>query len=233
MKVKFISSFLVIGLAASSLNNQANASVMTIDFDSGNLNNWIVDREAPADFSIINNELVMTVEGTGSLTGFGATKGMKLDIGKSTYLSIDMFIDSAWTGDERYGGLWANLFGSSDTNTGWPIIEFKGQEGVKAWDNTGWQASNTNYNIGEFNNFKIEITNIGVEYSLNDNLIYTDSVVDASYFTHVLLNAKYEGNDFVVKYDNLVFETIDVPEPSTLAIFALSIMGLASRKLKK
>ena len=52
-------------------------------------------------------------------------------------------------------------------------------------------------------------------------------------FKQVILNAKYEGNDFNVRYDNLVFGTVDVPEPSTLAIFALGMIGLAARRFKK
>jgi hypothetical protein len=40
------------------------------------------------------------------------------------------------------------------------------------------------------------------------------------------------GGDGVV-FDNFSFNTAEVPEPSTLAIFALGIMGLASRRFKK
>jgi hypothetical protein len=37
----------------------------------------------------------------------------------------------------------------------------------------------------------------------------------------------------IVRFDNIRTENIDVPEPSTLAIFVLGMLGLASRKLKK
>jgi len=36
-----------------------------------------------------------------------------------------------------------------------------------------------------------------------------------------------------IVFDNFNFTTTEVPEPSTLAIFALGVMGLASRKFKK
>ena len=132
--------------------------------------------------------------------------------------------------DERYGGLWAqslNLFG--DTSA-WPVIEYKGTEGVQAWDNSGWQTPSVDFNFDEFNTFTLEITSSGVEYSLNDALFYTDTVSDTMYFSNVILNAKYEGSDFDIRYDNL---TYGVPGPSTLAIFAFGIMGLASRRFKK
>ncbi len=42
------------------------------------------------------------------------------------------------------------------------------------------------------------------------------------------------GSSFI-QYDNIAYnnQSVDVPEPSTLAIFALAILGLASRKVKK
>jgi len=212
----------------------ANATLITQEFNDGDsLAAWVVDRSAPAGFEIINNELVMSVSGPSFQDDFKNTHGMKLNIGQSTYLSIDMFIDSAWTNNERYGGMWAQLIDSIGDLSGWPLIEFKGTEGVKTWDNFGWQTTGTNINYDEFNNFKLQITGNGVEYYLNNTLLYTDSVTDAKYFSNVLLNAKYEGNDFTVKYDNLVYGTVDVPEPSTLAIFALGIIALASRRFKQ
>jgi hypothetical protein len=36
-----------------------------------------------------------------------------------------------------------------------------------------------------------------------------------------------------LQFDNIVLRTAEVPEPTTLAIFALGIMGLASRRFKK
>mgnify|MGYP005988558707 CR=1 FL=1 len=39
------------------------------------------------------------------------------------------------------------------------------------------------------------------------------------------------GNQVI--FDNLQISRVDVPEPSTLAIFALGMMGLASRRFKK
>jgi hypothetical protein len=210
----------------------ANASLITHEFNNGDsLSDWSVDRSSPAGFEIITDELVMSVSGpSNTVDDSKNTQGMKLDIDLSTYISIDMYIDSAWSNDERYGGIWAQSIDIFGVTSGWPVIEYKGTEGVQAWDNSGWQTPSVDFNFDEFNTFTFEITNSGVEYSLNDTLFYTDSLSNTSYFTSVLLNAKYEGTDFDVRYDNL---TYNVPEPSTIAILTLGIMGFASRRFKK
>ena len=81
-----------------SVSCLANASLITLEFNDGNsLSDWNVNRSAPESFDIINNELVMSVSGPYSTSSsFYDTQGMSFDIGQSTYLSIDMYIDSAW-----------------------------------------------------------------------------------------------------------------------------------------
>jgi len=46
-------------------------------------------------------------------------------------------------------------------------------------------------------------------------------------------NDEWWAVDNVVINDNVVANNVPVPEPSTLAIFALGVMGLASRRFKK
>jgi hypothetical protein len=233
MNINFFKATVV--TLALTVSSFANSSLITHEFNDGDsLAAWSADRTAPDGFEIINNELVMSLTGPAHPTStFYDTHGMKLDIGQSNYVSIDVFIDSAWIDSERYGGVWTQSFNASDEITGWPIVEFNGISGVQAWDNGGWQAFTTNFITGEFNNFKLQVTSNGVEYSLNDTVFYTDTVVDTQYFGNVFLNAKYEGNDFSVRYDNLVYGTVNVPEPSTFAILALGLLGLASRKFNK
>ncbi len=221
-----------------SVSSYVNASLITTTFDNGDsLNNWSVDRAAPSSFDIVNNELVMNIAGPLNPNGgFYDTQGMKLDIGESTFMSIDMFIDSAWSNDERYGGFWSTAYDGTDAISAYPILEFQGGNGgsVAAYDsNIGWAHFSSLFNFDAFNTFAFEITGSGVEYFINGTSVYTDSVSDVSYFGEVILNAKYEGSDFAVRYDNLTYGSVDVPEPSTLAIFALGIMGLASRRVKK
>jgi hypothetical protein len=46
-------------------------------------------------------------------------------------------------------------------------------------------------------------------------------------------NYTYQMTSFNGNYNNVSAKKVDVPEPTTLAIFALGMIGLASRRLKK
>ena len=46
-------------------------------------------------------------------------------------------------------------------------------------------------------------------------------------------SSDFYGFDYAMLSDRVGDETFDVPEPSTLAIFALGMIGLASRRFKK
>jgi hypothetical protein len=82
---------------------------------------------------------------------------------------------------------------------------------------------------------------IGETISLRsaDTFADTGSISKLSWHMHDNYTAGYRvGNDISNsdgKYQKIVYRTsaTDVPEPSTLAIFALAIIGLASRKSKK
>ena len=238
---KVIINSLLAGLVlAASFNS--SASLITHEFNNGDsLANWGVDRAAPAGFEIINNELVMTVAGPADIDDFFNTQGMYLDIGESTFMSIDMYIDSSWSQPESYGGFWATAFDDTDTISAYPILEFQGYAGgdIASYDidsglpDAGWGAYSTLFNWDAFNTLAFEITNAGVEYSLNGVTVHTNSVSNIEYFGEVILNGFYEESDFTVRYDNLTYGSVDVPEPATLAIFALGLMGLASRRFKK
>ncbi|RKF21558.1 PEP-CTERM sorting domain-containing protein [Alginatibacterium sediminis] len=217
--------------ALAFLPSFANAGLVTVEFNDGDsLSDWTVDRAAPAGFEIVNNELVMSIDGTSSDSSFHKTKGMKLDIGRADYLAIDIMIDSAWEGVNRFGGIWATAFNLLGGISGWPILEFQGDDGIQAWDNNGWHATDASYNPDEFNNFAFQINDFGVEYLVNGNVIYTDpnDIYQTAYFGNVILNAKDAGFEYNVRYDNLSYRT--VPEPTTLAIFGLALLGLTVKR---
>ena len=95
---------------------------------------------------------------------------------------------------------------------------------------------------------------MGNGYGLNDNNIWkyfrTNAPLDSDNITYMWLS-NYVSNSTVLNHDGvnsspnsysssmsfLVYRDLnqvtDVPEPSTLAIFALGVMGLASRRFKK
>lgn len=223
------------------LPNVVFAALNTLQFNNGDsLAAWSVDRSAPAGFAIVNNQLKMTIDGStqGNISNFADTRGMRMNINQSNYLSIDMFVDSTWTNaGERYGGIWAVGYSGFFDINGWgpktyPILEYQvdsaGVGGIAKWDSyNGWDSSLSSlFNVGEFNNFKFIIADAGVEYYVNDTLIKTDTLTKTEYFTSVILNAKNEGSDFTVLYDNLTYGNVPVPEPGTLVLFLIGLAGL-------
>jgi len=221
-------------VAGLMVGNNASASVITHEFNNGDsLANWTVDRAAPSSFSIIGNELVMSIDGAdfpNNLGGFYDTQGMQLDIGNSTYLSIDMYVDSAWTNSERFAGMWGVGRDASDVISAFPILEFQGagsngpDAGFNIWDNSGWQGKSTLFNYDAFNTLELMVTGSGIEYYLNSNLVHTDAASATTYLSAVILNAKNDGNSFDVRYDNLKYGS--VPEPSVIVLLGAGLLGM-------
>ncbi|MER2491518.1 PEP-CTERM sorting domain-containing protein [Catenovulum sediminis] len=63
---------------------------------------------------------------------------------------------------------------------------------------------------------------------------FTDFVFDSSFSSLTSLTWRQgSGESNAHQFDNIKLNSVDVPEPSTLAVFVLGLMGLASRKFKK
>lgn len=234
-----------------SLPNSALAGLVTVQFNNGDsLSSWSADRRAPAGFQIVNNELQMSINGADKNTAldFVNTQGMQMDIGHSTYLSIDMYIDSTWPNSLRNAGLWAigftNFLDLSVAPGGktFPILEYKntgpGTFGVSPFVSTyGWfDPFAAAANLDAWNTLKFIIGPAGsaypgVQYYVNDNFFFWDNVTGTEYFTGVILNAKNEGNSYNVRYDNLTYG--NVPEPAPLALLGLGLLGLGIARKRR
>lgn len=227
----------------------SHASLMTVSFDNGDsLASWNVDRAAPAGFEIINNELVMSIDGQTSSGGgsFTDTQGRKLDIAGSDFVSIDMFVDGAWTGSERFAGIWGVGVDDLDVIRNYPILEFQGlgatnataaEAGIAIYDSeiAGWATVSSLFTVDAFNTLAMQAVNNGVEYFINGTLVYSETTSGTTSFREVILNAKNDGNSFTVRYDNLVFGNVgavDVSAPGALALFVLGAFGLMLRSRK-
>ncbi|GHE84193.1 PEP-CTERM sorting domain-containing protein [Thalassotalea profundi] len=244
MKSKYLASTACALLfAATSLSNVANAGLMTLTFDNtSSLSDWTKDRTTPSGFEIINDELVMTVAGELDDDNFYNTQGMQLDIGESNYMSVDMWIDSSWTATGRFGGLWAVAYNADTTRADeYPILEFQndpnGATGVAKWESgIGWVVPpSSQFTMDAFNKLEIMLVNNTYQYLVNGNLVHT-AASTSTYLGSIILNGyntMSADGGYQVRYDNVTYGTVNVPEPSTLAIFALALAGLGARRFSK
>lgn len=233
-----IATSVLLGLTLTT--GMANAALITQEFNDGDsLAGWTTDRSEPGSFSIIANELVMEivdVDPAGTLSGFYDTQGRAFDVGQSNYVSVDMFVDTdTWGASGRFGGFWGVGFDSNDDISAYPILEFQNGS-TYVWDSVSpgsWLDYGNAFVDNEFNTLAMQVTSAGVEYSVNGTVLYTDSVSDVDYFGDIILNAKFEGTNYAVRYDNFTYGTVDVSEPSMFALFALGLVGFTRRKFKK
>src|SRR5690606_14282516 len=123
------------------------------------LSAWQRDRTMPSGFEIVNNELVMTIEGDDAPNVNGVfydTHAMKLSISQSTFLSIDMYVEQDWNFNDiynRYAGIWAVGYDASDAIVNYAILEYQ-DGGFSTYDsgfnspNGGWPVNDLNFNFG-------------------------------------------------------------------------------------
>ncbi|TBX23839.1 hypothetical protein TK45_07120 [Bowmanella sp. JS7-9] len=222
-------------LAAILVSMNVQASLVTLTFDNGDsLGDWSQDRTAPAGFTIVDNELVMSIDGSQATDGgFNDTHGMKLSVDGANYVAIDMFVSADWTNSERYAGFWGVGRDISDSISSYPILEFQGagvnfpSAGIAIWDNM-WAEISDLFTLDAFNRFALRANGMGVDYFLNGTKIYSETSSMTVGFSDIILNAKNDGNSFEVRYDNLTYGK--VPEP---AAWALMLTGLAWLGLRK
>ncbi|GAC13253.1 PEP-CTERM sorting domain-containing protein [Aliiglaciecola lipolytica] len=228
-------------LGSAFVTASSYATLVTKTFDNGDsLADFSVDRAAPAGFQIVNNELVMSIDGATLGNGPGGsafydTHGMKLDTTGSNFVSIDMFVDSNWTNSERFGGFWG--VGRNDANaiSSYPIVEFQGADvtdpeaGLAIWDNA-WVDLVSLFNVDAFNTIAFKAANNGVQYFINDTMVYSENTSGTTSFGEVILNAKNDGNSFDVRYDNLTYGVVSEPAAIALLGFGMMVMGMRRRK---
>jgi hypothetical protein len=227
-------------MSSALLATSSYASLMTMSFNNGDsLADFTVDRGAPAGFQIINNELVMNIDGSTSSGGgsFADTQGMKLDTTGSNFVSIDLFIDSDWTNSERFAGFWGVGMNDSDVISNYPILEFQGagvnfpDAGVVIYNSAeAWVDVVTLFNLDAFNTLSFQAINNGVQYFVNGTMVYSETTSGTTSFGEVILNAKNDGNSFDVRYDNLTYGVVSEPAAVALLGLGMLVMGLRRRK---
>jgi hypothetical protein len=223
------------------LPNIASAGLVTNTFDSPDLSAWQTDRCAPDDVAVTGGELVFTIDAQSSClsrTPFYHTQGIKLDIGKADFLSIDMYVDSAWTDQTRFAGIWGVLFDSNNVISNYPILEFQlpdsttaANGGFDVWDSNhgDWlDLLETVFNLDGWNTLSMSIKDGFVTYVVNGNEVAKVADTNSSYIGEVILNAKNEEAGYTVRYDNLTYNTVS--EPAMFMLLPLLLAGFAARR---
>lgn len=119
------------------------------------------------------------------------------------------------------------------TNTGFVITEQNSSNNLAAYDGFFGDAA--------FINTHMAITDLSSDWDCHlDNSFGNCNLATASFGSGRAIIGGYDSffheagtSDYIINQANWVTSGTAVPEPSTLAIFALGIMGLASRRLKQ
>jgi len=130
--------------------------------------------------------------------------------------------NQTWNGDQALSGYTLSKISGSDVNywdhTGADIAVLASNYA----GNNGW-VDNTTYN------FNLDFTTTGIKIGIDGTNIFD---VSGSFTSGKF--GFYNYSQSQVRYTGFTQEVSQsVPEPSTLAIFALGVMGLASRRFKK
>jgi len=159
-----------------------------------------------------------------------------------SYNEVSALLTSTYSGwnlanESQVLNLWHNAFAgiasSSETYTsGTTFVVYEGS-GISGLSNFEAVMNTMGYNTGGYSNGRF-LNNSGGLSSTHYNL----SRIQNSIYTNVMRDVGFTQRDFLVQSNDfstmLVRETgQEVPEPSTLAIFALGMMGLAARRFKK
>ena len=223
LKIKYLkTAFTSLMITTSCLVNLANAGIINIlensGFETGNFDYW-------------------------TITGTSTNYGVDLDnLNLSAYTNIDPAYSNVRSG----------------SYSAWNIVSATNNEYVD-YTQTVDVLSNTAYDIGFFLSFgqntgygdssRIYVNGTALSSDTTGSAVGTDQTSFRNHYTTFTtaanmtsMNVKYRVNgsgtfraafsvdDFYVNYDE---PSNTVPEPSTLAIFALGMIGLASRRFKK
>jgi len=164
----------------------------------------------------------------------------------STSGNFSFSLDTRARDDDLFGLMWGVQDLSNHYRFSWGLQRH--DSGTSGWNGGGGFrifkevggattqlfSSNSTYVIGQ--NYNLNVTGTGSGFNVmitnttTNSSIFNQSIADTTFTSgKVGIHEWYQGGSNV--WSN--FDITTVPEPSTLAIFGLGLMGLASRRFKK
>lgn len=212
--LKIVSAGVIFSVTA--FTNIANAGLINSDFNTG-------DGMTVTDD--VSNLVWLDLTMTQGLTVTSALASYS-DFRLATYDEVSQMVDSyfgtsyEWENNSDQSG--AALAGAGRTLAS-EFISLFGETYLRD------SSALTNETIGYFqSNTPGQYHSMNIAYSTHSAFLSGFNYVNRGITNRNIEDAQYGSAGFY-----LVQKTTDVPEPSTLAIFALSMIGLASRRLKK
>ncbi|WP_281556368.1 PEP-CTERM sorting domain-containing protein [Thalassomonas sp. RHCl1] len=225
MKFKYVKS--TAAALALILSNIANAGIIVHTDD-------YIDDTSRAHFNGFES---MVIDSSGLFTGINGP-----------YVEDLIQVEQINGESGAYGGIWANhdWAGAQGDSSWYPSGGDYGYTSITLSDSSDFGSVGFNFGTGGVSTTEIlfEIYNDGLLILKGSSALFKDSInylgFSGDSFDEIRVKDNFGGANFYSGRQTLAIDNIeiagnlaDVPEPSSLAIFALGVMGLLSRRAIK